>query len=118
MRAAFTALVLAFATPVLAETPPDLSPVAGDSLIHARYACEDDTAMEVVFLNTAAGSSLAVVATYAGLVPMQVAISASGARYLSADGVLQLWTKGDAADLVALEGDKETPLRSGCVTIG
>lgn len=117
MRAALVALAVLLAAPAQAQTPPnpDPDPATGDSLVHVRYACEGGATLEAVFVNTASGSSFAIVGTDAGLIPMQVAVSASGARYLSADETQQLWTRGDQADLVRLDGDAEAPLRSGCI---
>lgn len=137
---------LLLAAPALAQspapTPPDAAPVQSaaptakpavlpvtepaprpeamgqDSLDDVSYTCEGDSALQVVFINTASGNSYAIVQDQDRMIPMQVAVSASGARYLSADGGFQLWTKGDAADLVALDGDAETPLRSGCTASG
>lgn len=90
--------------------------VGEDSLDDMSYTCEGDASLQVVFVNTATGNSYAIVLEQDRMIPMKIAESASGARYLSVgtEGSYQLWTKGDSADLVALDGDTETPLRSGC----
>ena len=106
------------AVPPVTEPPPRPETMGQDSLDDVSYACEGDSALQVVFINTASGNSYAIVQDQDRMIPMQVAVSASGARYLSADGGFQLWTKGDSADLVALDGDAETPLRSGCTASG
>lgn len=108
------------AVPPVTEPAPKPETMDQDSLTDVSYACDGDTSMQVVFVNTAAGASYAVVLEQGRMIPMQIAVSASGARYLSIapEGRYQLWTKGDAADLVALDGDAETPLRSGCAAAG
>jgi len=108
------------AVPPVTEPTPKPETMDQDSLTDVRYACDGDTSMQVVFVNTAAGASYAIVLEQGRMIPMQIAVSASGARYLSIapEGRYQLWTKGDTADLVALDGDAETPLRSGCTAAG
>ena len=106
----FAALAAALAAgPVLAQSADDLRRVL--------YACEGGRAMEVAFLNTAGGNSYAFVLVDGEMIPMQVAVSASGARYLSLEGqpTRQLWEARGQAELVALEGGTETPLRRDCV---
>ena len=113
------------AAPALAQTPPPppqaapgaagtvpapmLPTAAQDDILAARFTCADGQRLDAVFLNTAAGNSYAVIRIGDDLVPMQVAISASGARYtaLSPGDDRVFWTKGDAATLYAgPEGDK------------
>lgn len=108
------------AVPPVTEPAPKPETMDQDSLTDISYACDGDTSMQVVFVNTAAGASYAVVLEQGRMIPMQIAVSASGARYLSIapEGRYQLWTKGDTADLVALDGAAETPLRSGCTAAG
>ena len=102
------------ATPVLAATPA----APGDQLIHARYQCEGEVAFEAVFINTAADNRFAVVALDGRAILLSAAVSASGARYLSApaeDGAqYQFWTKGAEATLSTLAGDVETVLLADC----
>lgn len=108
------------AVPPVTEPAPKPETMDQDSLTDVSYACDGDTSMQVVFVNTAAGASYAIVLEQGRMIPMQIAVSASGARYLSIapEGRYQLWTKGDTADLVVLDGDAETPLRSGCTAAG
>ena len=82
---------------------PLLPAAARDDILAVRFTCADGQRLDVVFLNTAAGNSYAVVRMGDDLVPMQVAISASGARYtaLSPDDDRVFWTKGDTATLYA-----------------
>lgn len=112
-RLALAALILS-AGPALAVTP--VTPE--DEMLTIRYACEGDTPLDAVFINTAAGNSFAVIALEGRAIPMAVAISASGARYLSepdADGVeYQLWTKGSEATLFTIKDGIEAPLLAGC----
>lgn len=98
--------------PAQAQTTPE----AADDISRASYACEGGKTMEVVFLNTAAGNSYAVVMAEDQLIPMQIAPSGSGARYLALgeQPTHQLWTAKGGGDLVALDGTQETPLRTGC----
>lgn len=105
------ALTASLAAPVLAEETDDIRRVL--------YACEDDRVMEVVFLNTAGGNSYAFVLVDGEMIPMQVAVSASGARYLSLEPqpTRQFWEAKGRADLVVLEGDTEMPLRQACAPL-
>lgn len=86
----------------------------GDQLLHVTYDCPGGAVLEAVFLNTAAGDSHAVVTTGEGLMPMSIAISASGARYTTQTGEppFTFWTKGDNASL--FKGAEETPVLTDC----
>ena len=125
MNRLLCAALLVAAGPALAQTPPQpaqagpgtagpvpaplLPAAARDDILAVRFTCADGQRLDVVFLNTAAGNSYAVVRMGDDLVPMQVAISASGARYtaLSPDDGRVFWTKGDTATLYAgPDGDK------------
>lgn len=114
-RLAFAALTLA-ASPALAVTPA----APQDEVLTVRYTCEGDTPLDAVFINTAAGNSFAVIALEGRAIPMAVAMSASGARYLSesdVDGVqYELWTKGCEATLSTIKEGNDAPLLAGCVT--
>lgn len=91
-----------------------------DDLRRIPYACDGGGTMEVVFLNTAGGRSYAFVLMDGEMIVMQAAVSASGARYLSVGGppTFQFWEAKGRADLVALEGDDEVPLRQDCRSSG
>lgn len=137
-------MVLPAARPALALTTttegaaPEIAPGTGsdtgDQVLMARFACDGGTGLDAVFVNTAGGSAFAVIGIDDRLVPMAVAISASGARYVSipdlqADGAdgdaagapgirYQFWTKGDTARLSTLAGEGgaevETAILTGC----
>lgn len=102
------------ATLSLAAVLTAAAALAGDQLLHVTYDCPGGATLEAVFLNTAAGASHAVVTTGEGLLPMTVAISASGARYTTLPGAqpFTFWTKGDRASLYA--GAEETPVLTDC----
>lgn len=115
MNRLLCAALLLAANPALAQTPPApatpatpgagpapmLAPAAQDDILAARFTCPDGQTLDVVFLNTAAGNSYAVVRIGDDLVPMQVAVSASGARYraIPPDDGRVFWTRGDTATL-------------------
>lgn len=79
------------------------------------YSCADDRRLQASFIN-AGEESFAVIHEAGRLVPMKIAISASGARYLSADERLELWTKGPEATLT-LSGDDEVVLYKDCAEV-
>lgn len=134
MRSLALAAFILAAAPVLAQTPDPASPdgmeagtdaglLPEDVLLRFHYSCEGETGFDAVFVNTAGGNSFAVIGLDDALIPMEVAVSASGARYLSVVGEggeavgdvqYQLWTKGMDATLSTLDGDTETDLMTGC----
>ena len=89
--------------------------MAQDAMFSVTYACADDRTLEASFIN-AGDESFAVIFEAGALVPMQIAESASGARYLSADEQLELWTKGPEATLTLL-GENETVLYRDCAEV-
>ncbi|MBV0891308.1 MliC family protein [Paracoccus sp. Z118] len=107
-------LLSALAAPTLAETTSaEPAPVAAqDQILSVTYVCPDSETLDAVFLNTAAGNSYAVLRLGEELLPMQVAISASGARYTAIlpDDDRVFWTKGDTANLFAGPNGDETLL--------
>lgn len=105
-------LLLAGVAPALAQPAP-----AADEILPVTFTCAGNGALEVVFVNTAGGNSYAVLLDGAELVPMRVAISASGARYVAlaqGDGRV-LWTKGRTATLYAGSGDAERVVKADCM---
>ena len=76
------------------------------------YACANDASFQVAFINTGE-DSFAVMQNGQDLVPMKIALSGSGARYLSEDGGLELWTKGPEATVSAF-GETEAVLFDDC----
>ena len=119
-RLALIPLILA-ALPAHALVPPEQ---AEDQVMRATYVCKDDARLEAIFLNTATGNSYAVLSHEDRPVWLEVAVSASGARYVSEvvdtgdDGPgmqFELWTKGDGATLSWLDGDATQPILTDCV---
>ncbi len=88
---------------------------AQDAMMNITYACANDRVLQASFIN-AGDESFAVIFEAGQLVPMQIAVSASGARYLSADEGLELWTKGPEATL-SLLGETETVLYHDCAEV-
>lgn len=92
---------------------PGTAPAEGDTIERVAYACERGMMLDVVYVNTASGSSFAVVSQKDELIPMQVAVSGSGARYVpvNVNQTYELLTKGDAATLYE---DSDTVLAGDC----
>ena len=111
------------AAPALALSPAT-DPAAMDEVMVMDFTCAEDTGFTAIFLNTAGGNSYATMAFEGQPVWFEVAVSASGARYVSQpvaaeDGdevgiQLELWTKGKTATLSVLDGDSPTPLFTEC----
>lgn len=114
MHRAFRSLALAASLAAVAA--PALAAEKADDIQRVRYACDGGQVLEIVFLNTAGGNSHAIVLLDGKMIPMGIAMSGSGARYLSLDPQpgRQLWTARDGADLVALDGRAQTSLRTNC----
>lgn len=87
--------------------------VAAADLSSQRYLCDRDAQVWASYINSDAGS-FAVVAFEGRQVAFEVAPSASGARYQSADGAWVWWTKGDEAMLAHGAGDDEVTLYRSC----
>lgn len=104
--AAAMALTLC-AAPVWAEKTVDSEALADgeagamneDALARVVYTCKDEAQLEVVYFNSAAGNSFAVMSYGGELVPMEQVVTASGAAYAAMDDALnlKLFTKGDEA---------------------
>ncbi|WBU63439.1 MliC family protein [Paracoccus aerodenitrificans] len=89
--------------------------VAGSGMaetLAVTYDCADDRELQTVFVNSEEESH-AVIYDAGRLVPLSIAVSGSGARYLSEDGRLEFWTKGPEAMLTLL-GDENIPLYRDC----
>ncbi|MDO5643422.1 MAG: MliC family protein [Paracoccus sp. (in: a-proteobacteria)] len=88
-----------FQTPdhLVSPDQPDRPAVSG-SMFRARYDCPEGRDFDAVFIN-AGGDSFAVVELAQLIQPLGIAVSGSGARYLSGDGQVEFWTKGDEATL-------------------
>ncbi|MFV0408867.1 MAG: MliC family protein [Paracoccus sp. (in: a-proteobacteria)] len=76
------------------------------------YTCADNRTLQAAFINEGE-ANYAVLLDADRLVPMTIAQSGSGARYLSEDGKLELWTKGPEATLRRV-GDEEVTLYQDC----
>lgn len=107
-------LPILVAVPALVLSLP-LGAAAQDAMMSVTYACANDRVLNASFIN-AGDESFAVIFEAGALVPMQIAELASGARYLSADEQLELWTKGPEATLTLL-GENETVLYRDCVEV-
>ena len=99
-----------------ATTPPSTEPAPGDSIEAVSYACAGNKILHAVFVNTAGGSSFATILQQDELIPMQIAVSGSGARYIAIkpDYTYELVTKGDSADLYATTNGKEERVLEDC----
>ncbi|EIE6663390.1 TPA: c-type lysozyme inhibitor [Escherichia coli] len=66
------------------------------------YVCDENKIMEVVYINTTAGNSYAVINQMDEMIPMQLMKMASGANYeaINKNYSYKLYTKGKNADLV------------------
>ena len=73
----------------------------GDQLQQVLYQCERGVTLPVTYLNTASGGAYAVLQVDGQQIPMSIAVSASGARYVSIDeGRNYSWhTKSDSGVL-------------------
>lgn len=80
---------------------PGTAPAEGDTIERIAYTCEGGDVLDVVYVNTASGSSFAVMSQKNELVPLQVAVSASGARYVpvNVNQTYELWNKGNMVTL-------------------
>ena len=103
----FTTLALSLILPAAAMAQTDM--------VEVTYQCASNRTLSAAFIN-AGEESFAVIFEGAALVPMQIAQSASGARYLSSDERLELWTKGPDATLT-LKGETETVLYRDCTEV-
>lgn len=105
----FLPAIIAAALPVMAFAETS----ATDSISRIKYACADDKALEVIYVNTAAGNSYAILSQMDAMIPMEIIPMASGANYKAMDenDSYKLYTKGEKADLVKGE---DVPVLSDC----
>ena len=82
--------------PLLAALFLPTTAFAESEMFTVNYVCPSDASFQVAFINSGE-DSFAVMDLGEQLVPMQIAQSASGARYMSEDAGLELWTKGPMA---------------------
>jgi len=95
---------------------------AADNITAVHYICERQVEIPVVYVNTAGGSSFAIVQVEGKLVPMTQQASASGARYIALDeqDSYRWYTRGEEASLAFLEADhtaEEREILSACKAI-
>lgn len=86
---------------------------ASQEISKSIYACNDNQVMEVIYVNTEAGSTYAIINQVNEMIPMRLMKMASGANYEAMDKnyTYKLYTKGKTAELV--EGD-DKPILSDC----
>lgn len=122
MFASLAALVLGVG-PALAISAASDDVEAMDEVTRMDFICEDGPGFTAIFLNTAGGNSYATLSYENQPVWFEIAMSASGARYVSEpidsgeDGVstqLELWTKGKTATLSTIDGEDTQALFSNC----
>lgn len=90
-----------------------------DTIRQVIYHCERDVVLPVTYINTASGGAIAVLHVDGKQISMKIAVSASGARYISIDETqgYRWHTKSNYGILSHLEADhtaKETDVLSHC----
>ncbi|MFB2532146.1 MliC family protein [Paracoccus sp. p4-l81] len=93
-----------------------MTAMAADSVDNTKYACDGNKVLDVVFLNTEAGNSYAVIHDMDELIAMKQVVTASGASYepVSPDYKYRLDTDGSEATLTAITEGKEDVLYANC----
>ncbi len=104
-----------YSSPVLAlilVSNSMVSSAATKEISKTAYVCNGNKTMEVVYINTTAGNSYAVINQMDEMIPMQLMKMASGANYeaINKRYSYKLYTKGKKANLV--EGNDNPVLRS------
>lgn len=84
------------------------------------YGCAGGAVVNAAYINMADGLSLAVIGVerdgYDGLMVLEIAISASGARYVSRSDPRHVWwTRGETAFLLEGEDGKEETVLEHCL---
>jgi membrane-bound inhibitor of C-type lysozyme len=94
---------------------PSLAAAEPAQITTVSYLCERGARVEASYIN-AGESSFAVVGVEGRQVGFEIAESASGARYVSADPEQPYvwWTKGETAMLLHGTDDAEAMLLQGC----
>lgn len=105
MRLALSALLLLLPAAALADAP---------ELLPVTYECERGVTLPVVYVNGPDGSAQAVAWIEGGLRVLQIARSASGARYREDAAGYEMWGKGDTVTLSHGPEGSETVLLSEC----
>lgn len=94
---------------------------SGDQVQQVLYQCERDIQLPITYINTAGGGAYAVMQMDGQQIPMSIAVSASGARYVSIDEQRSYsWHTKNNEGVVswkpADEMDKPMPLLIECTT--
>ena len=105
MRLALSALLLLLPAAALADAP---------ELLPVTYECERGVTLPVVYVNGPDGSAQVVAWIEGGLRVLQIARSASGARYREGEAGYELWGKGETATLSHGPEGSATVLLSEC----
>ncbi|HAL0060211.1 TPA: c-type lysozyme inhibitor [Escherichia coli] len=105
-----------YSSPVLAlilVSNSMVSSAATKEISKTAYVCNGNKTMEVVYINTTAGNSYAVINQMDEMIPMQLMKMASGANYeaINKRYSYKLYTKGKKTNLV--EGN-DNPVLSNC----
>ena len=105
-----------YSSPVLAlilVSNSMVSSAATKEISKTAYVCNGNKTMEVVYINTTAGNSYAVINQMDEMIPMQLMKMASGANYeaINKRYSYKLYTNGKKANLV--EGN-DNPVLSNC----
>lgn len=79
------------------------------------YECERGALLDVVYLNTEDGGAYAVAQIDGHLVPLMIARSGSGAKFMQGEGGYVLWSKGEEATVYF--GADEDAILSDCVAL-
>ena len=108
MTRRFSVLCLALGTLTL--------PAAAQETQSQTYRCERGAQMQVTYLNPGE-RSFAVISFEGRQMAFEIAQSASGVRYVSADGAFVWWTKGDGGLLLHGEGDQEVMIYADCAVV-
>ncbi len=108
-----------YSSPVLAlilVSNSMVSSAATKEISKTAYVCNGNKTMEVVYINTTAGNSYAVINQMDEMIPMQLMKMASGANYeaINKRYSYKLYTKGKKANLV--EGN-DNPVLSNCSSV-
>ena len=108
MTRRFSVLCLALGTLTL--------PAAAQETQSQTYRCERGAQVQATYLNPGE-RSFAVISFEGRQMAFEIAQSASGARYVSADGAFVWWTKGDGGLLLHGEGDQEVMIYADCAVV-
>lgn len=92
------------------------TPAAAEEMQSQTYRCDRGAQVQATYLNPGE-RSFAVLSFEGRQMGFEIAQSASGARYVSADGSFVWWTKGDGAMLLHGTGDAEVMVYADCAAL-